>query len=204
MNNKTNVLIQNNKEEEDNKEASEDLSSKLLKTRTIIISSAVDSKLAQKVIQQILLLEQESPDEEIKIMINSPGGEVTSGFGIFDTLRFVSCPITTIVSGLAASMGSILSLAGDKGRKFAFPNAEFMIHQPLLSGMQGQVTDLEIQSKSIQKTKNKIAQMYADQTGKSLEQVLKDIDRNYWLDADDAVEYKLIDKIITSRKDLEA
>jgi len=105
MNHKTNVLIQNNKEEED-KEASEDLSSKLLKTRTIVISGAVDSKLAQKVIQQLLLLKQESPDEEIKIMINSPGGEVTSGFGIFDTLRFVSCPITTIVSGLAIGSNS--------------------------------------------------------------------------------------------------
>ena len=188
-------------EEEDPKEP-DNLAVRLLKTRTIIISGTINQKTSDKAIQQIILLEMDSPEEEIKVLINSPGGEVTSGFAIYDILTFVSCPITTIVTGLAASMASIISLAGDENRKFALPNSELMIHQPLLSGMTGQVTDLEIQAKGIQKTKEKIAAIYQAKTGKTIKQILKDIDRNFWLDADQAVEYGLIDKVISSRKEV--
>lgn len=183
-------------------EKDESLSQQLLETRTIIISDSVDSKLADKVIQQILLLEKLDPEAEIKILINSPGGEVHSGFAIYDMLKFVSCPITTVVIGLAASMGSILSLCGDDGRRFILPNAKVMIHQPLLQGAEGQTTDLEIHSRQILKTRRLIAGMYAEKTGKPIEQILEDVERDYWMNASEAVDYGLIDKIIDSRSQL--
>ncbi|MDH5559367.1 MAG: ATP-dependent Clp protease proteolytic subunit, partial [Deltaproteobacteria bacterium] len=189
--------------DKNSKEKEDPLLDKLLETRSIIISTSVDSKLAEKIIKQILILEQMDPKAEIKVFINSPGGEIYSGFAIFDCLKFVQCPITTIVAGLAASMGSILSLVGDKGRKFAFPNARIMIHQPLLGGVQGQATDLEIHSKQIIKTRAKLADMYADITGKPSKQILKDMERDNWLDADEAMNYGLIDRIITTRSELE-
>ena len=188
------------KKEEEEKE--ENLSLKLLETRSIVISDAVDSKLADRVIKQILLLEQLDSEKEIKVFINSPGGEINSGFAIFDMLKFVSCPVTTIVSGLAASMGSVLSLVGDKGRKFALPNAKIMVHQPLIQGAQGNVTDLEIHSKQIIKTRERLARLYAEETGKTVKQILKDMDRDHWLTADEALKYGLIDKVITTRKEL--
>ncbi|MDT8447800.1 MAG: ATP-dependent Clp protease proteolytic subunit [bacterium] len=175
---------------------------KLLETRSIVISSQVDSKLADRCIKQILTLEQMDPDKEILVYINSPGGEINSGFAIFDMLKFVSCPITTIVSGLAASMGSVLSLVGDEGRRFALPNAQVMIHQPLLTQAQGSITDLEIHSKQILKTREKLAGMYAEVTGKTIKRILKDMDRDHWLTAEDAKEYGLIDKVIKSRSEL--
>ena len=183
-------------------EKDESLSQQLLDTRTIIISDSVDSKLADKVIQQILLLEKLDPKSEIKILINSPGGEVHSGFAIFDMLKFVSCPVTSVVIGLAASMGSILSLVGDDGRRFILPNAKVMIHQPLLQGAEGQTTDLEIHSRQILKTRQLIAEMYAQKAGKDVKQILEDMDRDYWMDASEAVAYGLIDKIIDSRSQL--
>ncbi len=190
------------KKQEEETEKEDNLSMKMLETRSIVISDAVDSKLADKVIKQILLLEQLDGSAEIKVFINSPGGEVNSGYAIFDMLKFVTCPITTIVAGLAASMGSVLSLVGDKGKKYALPNAKIMIHQPLLQGAQGNVTDLEIHSKQIIKTRERLAVMYADVTGKTVKQILKDMDRDHWLTADEALKYGLIDKVISSRKDL--
>lgn len=183
-------------------EKDESLSQQLLDTRTIIISDSVDSKLADKVIQQILLLEKLDPKAEIKLLINSPGGEVHSGFAIYDMLKFVSCPVTTVVIGLAASMGSILSLVGDDGRRFILPNAKVMIHQPLLQGAEGQTTDLEIHSRQILKTRQLIAEMYAQKSGKDIQQILEDMDRDYWMDASEAVKYGLIDQIIDSRSQL--
>src|SRR3989339_1667662 len=157
--------MQLNKEEEQEQEGQEEqgdkLNKALLETRSIIISSAVDSKLADRVMKHILILEELDPKKEIKVFINSPGGEIYSGFAICDLLSFVSCPVTTIVTGLAASMGSILSLFGDDGRRFATPNSRIMIHQPLLSGAQGQITDLEIHSRQILKTRENLAGMYA-------------------------------------------
>jgi len=154
------------------------------------------------VVRQILVMEQAEAGKEIKIMINSPGGEIYSGFAIYDTARFVACPITTIVMGLAASMGSVLSLVGDDGRRFALPNAQFMIHQPLLTGAEGQTTDLEIQSRQMLKTRKVLADMYAEKTGKSSAQILKDMDRDHWLSADEAVEYGLINRVIRRKTDL--
>ncbi len=186
----------------DSEEKKDSLNNELLETRTIIISGSVDSKLADKVITQMLLMEKKSPKKDIKFLINSPGGEVHSGFAIFDIMKMIPCPITTIVMGLAASMGSILSLAGDDGKRLALPNSRIMIHQPLLSGAEGQATDLEIHSKEILKTRKLIAQFYSDITGKSVNQVMKDMDRDHWLTPEEAVKYGLIDKIISSRADI--
>jgi len=188
--------------EEKTEEQSTDLSETLLETRSLVISSAVDSKLADRCMKHILLLEQKDPEREIKVFINSPGGEIYSGLAIFDLLKFVSCPITTIVSGLAASMGSILSLVGDEGRRFAMPNSKIMIHQPSLTGAQGSITDLETHSKQILKTRDRLGQMYADVTGKTLKKIIKDMDRDHWLTAEEAKDYGLIDRIITHRSEL--
>ena len=175
---------------------------KLLQTRTLVISEAVDSKLAKNVVRQILMLESEDPKKEIKVFINSPGGEINSGFAIYDMLGFVSCPVTTLVIGLAASMGSILSLAGNENRVFCLSNAKIMIHQPLLTGAQGTASDLEIHSNEIIKTKHHIADLYSAKTGKTQKKILADMNRDKWFNAKEAVEYGLIDKILTRRKEL--
>ena len=189
-------------EKEKDEKPKDDLAEKLLETRTIVISGSVDSKLADKVITQFLLLEANKPDEEIKIFINSPGGEVYSGYAIFDMAEFITCPITTIVMGFAASMGSVLSLAGDEDRKFCLPNAKIMIHQPLLGSVQGQPTDLAIHAEQILETKRRIASLYSETTGKDVEIILKDMDRDHWLTSQEALEYGLIDKIVLERKDI--
>lgn len=187
-----------------NEEPKDDISTKLLKTRTIIISDQVNQKLADKIIRSLLLMESDDCDSEIKMLINSPGGEIYSGFAIFDMMQFISCPVTTIVTGFAASMGSILSLGAAPGRRFATPNSKIMIHQPLLQGVQGQATDLEIHAKEIVKTKKHLASLYAAQTGKTEKQILKDMDRDNWMSADEALKYGLLDKVITNRNDLPA
>jgi len=178
-------------------------SQKLMDTRSIVISGSVDGKLADKVVTQLLILEQTDPKAEIKILINSPGGEIYSGLAIFDMAKFISCPITTVVMGLAASMGSVLSLVGDDGRRFALPNSRILIHQPLLMGAEGAATDLEIQSKQIIKTRKLLAGMYAEKTDKTAANILKDMDRDYWMTADEALKYGLIDKVIASRSELD-
>ena len=193
-----------NEEEEKKEEMIEmmGLASKMLQSRTLVISQAVSSKLTDKILNQLILLEQESAEEGITIMINSPGGEVFSGLAIFDTLKFITCPITTVVTGFAASMGSILSLAGDTGRCFAMPNSKIMIHQPLLTGYRGSAIDLEIQREEILKTRDMIIQMYCEKTGKTYEEIKKALDRDNWMTAPAAVEYGLIDKIVHTRADL--
>ena len=188
--------------EKDTEEKDDSFAKKLLEIRTVMISGSVDSKMSDKVTTQLLVLEKEDPKAEIKVFINSPGGEMHSGYAIYDMLNFVSCPITTVVIGLAASMGSVLSLAGDKKRKLALPNAKIMIHQPLLMGAEGQTTDLEIHSKQIIKSRQNLAELYAEVSGKTANQILKDMDRDHWLTAEEAVKYGLIDKIISSRAEL--
>ena len=175
-----------------------------LKTRTIIISSKVDEKLANSVISQALLLENDNPKLPIKILINSPGGEVTSGFAIFDTLNFISCPICTIVTGLAASMGSILSLCGEPGKILAMPNARIMIHQPMLGRAQGNVSDLEIQAEEMKKLRDSIISIYCNKTNKNYSTIKKDIERDNWMNPVEALKYGLIDKIIHTRSELDA
>ncbi|HBR60321.1 MAG: ATP-dependent Clp protease proteolytic subunit [SAR324 cluster bacterium] len=186
---------------EDNGEL-DSISSKLLKSRTVIISQQVDAKLSAKVLSQLVLLEQEGPELPITVFINSPGGEIFSGFAIFDMLKFITCPVTTVVTGFAASMGSILSLAADEGRRFAMPQAKIMIHQPLLMGYQGRASECEIQAREILKTRDHLVQLYADQTGKSHEEIKKALDRDNWFTAEEALEYGLLDKVVHSRSGL--
>ena len=185
----------------ENKEM-EDLASKLLKSRTVVISQQVDAELTAKVLSQLVLLEQEGHDEPVTVFINSPGGEIFSGFAIFDMLNFIACPVTTIVTGFAASMGSILSMAADKGRRFAMPQAKIMIHQPLLMGYQGRASECEIQAREILKTRDHLVKLYSEQTGKSREEIKKALDRDNWFTAEEALEYGLLDKVVHSRSEL--
>lgn len=175
---------------------------RLLASRTLIISDQVTAELARRVIQQLVLLDHDDTEAEITVLINSPGGEVFSGFAIYDTLRFVAAPIVTVVTGLAASMGSIIALAADKGNRYALPNAKFLIHQPLMTGYQGRATDLEIQANEILKDRERIIKLYSTQTGKSEEQVALDIDRDKWMTADEAKDYGLIQHIIDRRTEI--
>ena len=185
----------------ENKEM-EDLASKLLKSRTVVISQQVDAELTAKVLSQLVLLEQEGHEEPVTVFINSPGGEIFSGFAIFDMLNFIACPVTTIVTGFAASMGSILSMAADKGRRFAMPQAKIMIHQPLLMGYQGRASECEIQAREILKTRDHLVKLYSEQTGKSREEIKKALDGDNWFTAEEALEYGLLDKVVHSRSEL--
>ena len=195
------------KKDEEKKDDSIDsggLATKMLQTRTIIISQQVNSELTQKVLGQILLLEQEDPEAPITVFINSPGGEMFSGYAIFDTLRFVSCPVTTIVTGFAASMGSILSLAADKGRRFAMPQAKILIHQPLLMGYQGRAADCEIQAREILKTREHLINLYCEYTGRDYDEIKQAIDRDNWFTAEEALDFGLLDKVVHTREELSA
>ena len=189
-------------EKDEESQETDNLASKLLKSRTVVISQQVDAKLTSKVLSQLVLLEQESYDQPITVFINSPGGEIFSGFAIFDMLNFISCPVTTIVTGFAASMGSILSLAADKGHRYAMPQAKIMIHQPLLMGYQGRATECEIQAREILKTRDHLIKLYSEQTGKSHEEIKKALDRDNLFTAEDALEYGLIDKVVYNRSEI--
>ena len=189
-------------EKDEESQETDNLASKLLKSRTVVISQQVDAKLTSKVLSQLVLLEQESDDQPVTVFINSPGGEIFSGFAIFDMLNFISCPVTTIVTGFAASMGSILSLAADKGCRYAMPQAKIMIHQPLLMGYQGRATECEIQAREILKTRDHLVNLYSEQTGKSHEEIRKALDRDNWFTAEEALEYGLIDKVVHTRSEI--
>ncbi|MBO7430184.1 MAG: ATP-dependent Clp protease proteolytic subunit [Spirochaetia bacterium] len=178
----------------------QDSNETLLKTRSILISGEIDKKMAEKVVSQLLLLEAEN-DDPIKVFIDSPGGDVDSAFAIFDMIRFVKPKVIMIAMGLAASAGALILLAGDKENRLGFPNSHYLIHQPL-SGVRGVATEIEIHAKEIEKTRQKINALIAQETGKSLAQVEKDTDRDYWLSAEEALEYGLISKIISSRSQL--
>ena len=175
---------------------------RMLSARTVVISGGVDAELASKVIQQLILLDQDDSKKPITIMINSPGGEVHSGFAIFDMVRFLDAPVVTVVMGLAASMGSILSLAAGKGHRYALPNAKFLIHQPLLMGYQGRATDLEIQAREVLRDRERIIQLYSAETGHKPAKIAEDIELDNWMTAKEAQDYGLIDKIITSRGEI--
>ena len=185
------------KEKETAKQDSNDI---VLKTRSILISGETDKKMAEKVVSQLLMLEAEN-DNPIKVFIDSPGGDVDSAYAIFDMIRFVKPKVTMIAMGLAASAGALILLAGDKENRFGFPNSHYLIHQPL-SGIRGVATEIEIHAKEIEKTRQKINALISQETGKSLEQVEKDTDRDYWMSAEEALEYGLISKIIANRDEL--
>ncbi len=176
----------------------------LLNSRRIMIGRAFDSDLAEEIIKQLWFLELDAPGKPILLVINSPGGSVDSGFAIWDQIQLITSPVTTLITGLAASMGSVVALAAAPNRRFATPMSRFMIHQPSIMGMiQGQATDLEIHAREILKTKEQLINIYMKATGKSREIIEKAIDRDTWMSAQEALEFGHIDKIITSFKDLE-
>ena len=179
-------------------ERSYDIYSRLLKDRIIFLGEAIDEHIASLVVAQLLFLEAEDPDKDINIYINSPGGSVTAGMAIYDTMLYVKPEVSTICVGMAASMGAFLLSAGQKGKRFALPNAEIMIHQPL-GGVQGQAEDIKIHAEWILKTREKLNRILSENTGQPLDVIARDTDRDNFMSAEDAVKYGLIDKVIKDR-----
>ncbi|HIR71040.1 MAG TPA: ATP-dependent Clp endopeptidase proteolytic subunit ClpP [Candidatus Pullilachnospira gallistercoris] len=179
-------------------ERSYDIYSRLLKDRIIFLGEEVNEVTASLTVAQLLFLESEDPGKDIHLYINSPGGVVTAGMAIYDTMQYIKCDVSTICIGMAASMGAFLLAGGAKGKRFALPNAEIMIHQPS-GGAQGQATEIQIAAENILKTKKKLNQILAENTGKPYEVVAADTERDHWLDAQEALDYGLIDGIITKK-----
>jgi len=179
-------------------ERSYDIYSRLLKDNIIYLGTAIDDSVANAVVAQMLFLESEDPDKDIQIYINSPGGSVTAGLAIYDTMQFVKNDIVTYCIGQAASMGAHLLAAGTKGKRFALPSARIMIHQPS-GGAQGQASDIEITFKEIQRLKDNLAAALAKHTGQPLKKIMKDMDRDYFMSADEAQDYGLIDRVLSER-----
>lgn len=175
-----------------------DIFSRLLNDRIIVLSDEVNDLTASLVVAQLLFLESENPDKDIQLYINSPGGSVTAGFAIFDTMEFIKCDVSTICVGMAASMGAFLLAAGAKGKRYALPNSEIMIHQPL-GGARGQASDIKIHADHIIKTREKLNRILSEKTGQPLSKIESDTDRDNFLSAEQALEYGIIDKIMTKR-----
>ncbi len=184
-------------------ERSYDIYSRLLKERIIFLGDEVTDQTASLVVAQMLFLESEDPKKDIQFYINSPGGSVTAGMAIYDTMNYVKCDVSTICIGLAASMGAFLLSSGAKGKRYALPNAEVMIHQPS-GGARGQATEIKIVAENILKTKDRLNKILAQNTGQPVEKVAEDTERDNFMDANEALEYGLIDEIITSRADADA
>ena len=182
-------------------ERSYDIYSRLLNDRIVFLADEVNDVTASLVVAQLLYLEAQDPDKDISLYINSPGGSITAGMAIFDTMNFIKCDVSTICVGLAASMGAFLLAAGKKGKRLALKNSEIMIHQPL-GGMQGQASDIKIHAEHILKTREKMNQILAEITGKPLETIVQDTDRDNFMSADDALAYGLVDKVLEKRGDL--
>lgn len=180
-----------------------DIYSRLLKDRIIMIGSAIDDNVANSVVSQLLFLQAQDAEKDIYLYINSPGGSVTAGMAIYDTMQHIKPDVQTIAMGMAASMGSFLLAAGTKGKRFALPNAEVMIHQPL-GGAQGQATEIEIAAKHILKTREKLNSILAERTGQPLEKIQKDTDRDNYLSASEAAEYGLIDDVLEPGKEVKS
>lgn len=177
----------------------------LLEKRRVFLSDAIDADAAKDLIRKLWYLEWNDPGKPILFLINSPGGSVDSGFAVWDQIKMLTSPVYTMVTGLAASMGSLLSLCAAKGKRFATPNSRIMIHQPLIGGViRGQATDLEIQAKEILKTRKAIVKIYSDSTGKSAEIIDRAIDRDNWMSVEEALEFGLLDKVVSSSRDLES
>ena len=179
-------------------ERSYDIFSRLLNDRIIVLSDEVNDVTASIVVAQLLFLESENPDKDIQLYINSPGGSVSAGMAIYDTMQFVKCDVSTICIGMAASMGAFLLASGAKGKRIALPNSEIMIHQPL-GGAQGQASDIKIQAEHILKIKDKLNRILSERTGQPLERVVIDTDRDNYMSAQEALEYGLIDKVVEKR-----
>ncbi|HAQ68378.1 MAG: ATP-dependent Clp protease proteolytic subunit [Planctomycetota bacterium] len=174
-----------------------DIYSRLLNDRIIFLGGGVSDTMANLVVAQLLFLANEDPKAEISMYVNSPGGSVSAGLGIVDTMRFVPCPVATYIIGQAASMGSVIACSGTKGRRFALPHAENLMHQPLIGGViEGQATDLEIHAKHILRLRDKLYSLYSDNTGQTRETIHNDCDRDKWLNAQEMLAYGLIDKVL--------
>lgn len=175
-----------------------DIYSRLLKERVIFLVGPVNDQMANLIVAQLLFLESENPDKDISLYINSPGGSVSAGLAIFDTMNFIKPDVSTLCTGMAASMGAFLLAAGANGKRFSLPNSRIMIHQPS-GGSQGQASDIEIQAKEILYLRERLNKILAERTGKTMEQIHKDTDRDRFMSGEDAAEYGLIDKVLTSR-----
>ena len=187
-------------EQTGNGERSMDIFSRLLNDRIIVLSDEVNSQTASLVVAQLLFLEGQDNEKDINLYINSPGGSVTDGMAIYDTMQYIKCDVSTICMGMAASMGAFLLSAGTKGKRLALPNSEIMIHQPLISGgLQGQATDIKIRTDNLLKTKENLNRILSENTGKSYEEICRDTDRDNFMTAAEAQEYGLIDKVIKHR-----
>lgn len=180
-----------------------DIFSRLLKDRIIILGSSVTDMVANSIIAQLLFLESENPEKDIQIYINSPGGSVTAGMAIYDTIQHVRCPVSTICIGQAASMGAVLLCAGTKGKRYSLPNSRILIHQPLISGggISGQATDIDLQAKEILRMRRVLNEILSRHSGQTIERIEKDTDRDYIMSADEAKTYGLIDEVIRRQKD---
>ena len=194
------IYLDDEKEETKKTEAPDALAEKFLKTRQILLSGEINKELAEKFNKQLLLLEADS-NKPVYVYIDSPGGDVSAGFAIYDMIRFVKCPVVLIGNGLIASAAALILLAVPQNMRVGLPNSEYLIHQPL-SGMRGTATDIQIHAANIKKTKAKINKIIAEATGKDLKKVEADTDRDYWLDAEEAVKYGLISKTVAKRADL--
>ncbi|HOO33862.1 MAG TPA: ATP-dependent Clp endopeptidase proteolytic subunit ClpP [Thermotogota bacterium] len=172
-----------------------DIYSRLLKDRIIFLGTAIDDNVSNIVVAQLLFLEAQDPDKDISVYVNSPGGSVSAGMAIYDTMQYIKPQVSTICVGLAASMGAFLLMAGEAGKRYSLPNSKIMIHQPL-GGAEGQATDVEIQVRELMKTKQHLNEIISKHTGKPIEQIEKDTDRNYWMTPVEAQEYGIIDKVI--------
>jgi ATP-dependent Clp protease protease subunit len=194
-------MTKNNKEPDSDKKENS-LSEKMLKTRTLTLFDAIDSKVAKEFIQGLLLLEADNNKTPIKVLLNSPGGEVTAGFAIYDAIRFIHPEVKIVCTGLCASIATIILTAVPKKNRLSLPNCEYLIHQPLTQGITGRISDIEIASKELAKTKHKLLTILAKETGKSLDQITRDCDRDYWMTASHAQEYGLIDRIIEKQAEI--
>ena len=179
-------------------ERSYDIFSRLLKERIVFLGEEVNNTTSSLIVAQMMFLEAEDPDKDIQFYINSPGGSVTDGYAIYDTMHYVKCDVATYCMGMAASMGAFLLAGGQKGKRFALPNAEVMIHQPL-GGAKGQATEIEIAAKQILRTKENLNRILSENTGRPIEEIARDTERDNWMTAEEALEYGLIDKIISTR-----
>lgn len=195
-----NIFLNDEKEDEKKDKGPDALAEKFLKTRQILLSGEINKDLAEKFNKQLLLLEADS-DDPVYVYIDSPGGDVSAGFAIYDMIRFVKCPVVLIGNGLIASAAALILLAVDKKRRVGFANSEYLIHQPM-SGMRGTCSDIQIHAENLAKTKAKINKIISEATGKDLATVEKDTDRDYWLNAEEAIAYGLISKVISNRDEL--
>lgn len=193
------ILIPNVVERTSNGERGYDLYSRLLKDRIIFLADEITDQVANIVVAQLLFLEMDNPDADISLYINSPGGSITAGMAIYDTMNYIKCDVRTVCVGMAASMGAFLLMAGEKGKRLALPNSEVMIHQPL-GGANGQATDVEIRAKWLLRTKEKMTRLMSEMTGQDQEKLRADCERDYFMTAEEALNYGIIDQIYYPRK----